>query len=219
MSLVLGLLVAIISFHVAYQRFCDPGLVIRDHQRITLRYISEVAEAIEAYRQEKHALPKTLRDAAASVPMDETGAAVDLWRRPLHYWTDGTDYRVTSYGRDGKPGGLGLDYDLSRDDLPKDAALHGSPWSSWKLPQQSTPTFGQFVTDRGEFAHTGSGRMLVLMSLLAGLVAVVLAFRTIGRSAPVRRNVGALALNLIVITAAALFIGTVIAAFHVPSGH
>ena len=223
-SLLLGLLVLGISTYVAFRQFCGPGLVIRDHQRLSLRNIGEVDEAIETYRQEKHALPDSLRDLPPTEDVhfrtDETGAPLDWWRRPLHYWTDGTQYRITSYGRDGKPGGVGLDYDLSSDDLPKDASRHTStsPWS-WQLPQQSTPTFWQFVSDRGEFANTGSGGMMAVLSVLAGAVAFVLGFRTLGRSAAGRRKIGGLVLNLIVMIAATLFVGIMIAGFHVPSGH
>lgn len=223
-SLAMGLLVTGISCHVAYQQFRDPGLIIRDHQRYTLRSIGVVEEAIDAYAQEKQVLPSSLRDLSlpedAYVGTDKTGVPLDRWDRPLQYATNGSDYGVTSYGRDGQPGGVGLDYDLSRDDLPKDSSRHAStsPWS-WKLPQRSTPTFWQFVSDRGEFANTGAGGMMALLSVLAGAVAFVLGFRTLGRSEPGRPSTWRLVLNLVVTTGATLLIGLLIVGFHVPSGH
>jgi hypothetical protein len=179
-----------------------------------------VVEAIEAYRQEKHVLPKSLSGLPrATARLDETGAPADSWRRPLHYWTDGTRYRITSYGYDGKPAGVGLDYDLSSDDLAKDQE---EGW--WKLPLEARATFRQFATDRGliytadGYLH-GSGRPMFLTSILTGAVAFVLAFCTIGGSAPVRRHLGSLVLRLIVTAAATLFVGICLAGLNGPSAH
>jgi general secretion pathway protein G len=38
---------------------------------------------------------------------------VDPWGHPYVYWMDGTSGAVVSYGADGKPGGTGVDADLS----------------------------------------------------------------------------------------------------------
>lgn len=214
-SLVVGLLVLLISLGVAFGQFCRSA--IRYTQSLTLTDIGEVREAVEADRQEEGVLPRALPDSSqVTRRVDETGTPLDWWGRPLHYWTDGTHYRITSHGRDGRPGGVGLDYDLSSDDLPAaDQDADRRP----ELPREATPTFGQFVTHGGEGGNSGSGRSMVLMSMLAGVAAFVLAFRTIGGTAPARRNLGALVLTLFVTAAAALFIGSMITAVHAPSGH
>ena len=221
-SLVVGLLVLILSTYLAFGQFCASA--IRYPQSLTLERIGRLGEAIEAYRQEKHILPKSLRDLPEeAVVVDETGAPVDWWHRALEYWTDGTHYRITSYGYDGKPGGLGLDYDVSSDDLDEDEGSQAMRrWAG--LPRETTPTFRQFASDRGLIrtvaSHMhGSGRMMLVTSILAGVVAFILAFRTMGATAPVGRNTVFLVLRLVVTVAATLFIGMMIAVFHVPSGH
>ena len=41
------------------------------------------------------------------------GPPMDPWGHPYVYWMDGTTGAVVSYGADGKPGGTGVDADLS----------------------------------------------------------------------------------------------------------
>ena len=57
---------------------------------------------------------------------------VDGWDRPFLYSTDGEGFLVKSYGRDGKPGGIGLDCDLS---------------TTAPRPEVSHPTLAQFLFD------------------------------------------------------------------------
>ena len=221
-SLVVGLLILAVSAYLAFQDYCDSA--IRTPQRTALEDIAEVGEAIEEYRQEKHVLPKALRDLPKETHcVDETGAPVDRWGRPLHYWTDGTDYRVTIYGYDGKPGGVGLDYDLSTDDIEeeRDSKVTGQ-WR--RLPLETSPTFKQFATDRGRiysldgYLH-GSGLPMLLTSIVTGVVAFILAFLCIGGTLPTGRSLRSRVVTLIVTVAAALFTGMLIAQLHVPSGH
>ena len=214
-SLVVGLVVLTISFVVAWRQYSEVAVHL--HQSWTLGDIWEIQKAIDAYRQEKHALPKTLRGLrrveGGYFTTDPTVMPLDEWRRPLHYWTDGTHYRVTSYGRDGKPGGVGFDYDLSSDDLRVTVDAHGDrSLSLSELPEEAMPTFRQFLTDR---ASTG----MILTCILAGAVAFVLGFRTLGTRAPSRGGFWARVVRLVIITAATVFVAMVITVFHVPSGH
>jgi hypothetical protein len=65
------------------------------------------------------ALPKSLEEVRGALSLqagfqwDEKGRPLDGWGRPFLYSTDGAKFVITSLGRDGKPGGLGLDCDLS----------------------------------------------------------------------------------------------------------
>ncbi len=221
-SLGVGLLVLLISAFVAYGQYCASA--IRYLQDFTLVDIGRVAETVEAYRQEKHVLPKSLRDLpqeSLRVQVDERGSPVDRWGQPLHYWADATHYRITSYGYDGRPGGVGLEYDLSSDDLPRDKAR----WAQWpKLPPEAMPTFRQFVTDRGlvrtlrSYMH-GSGHMMFLASVLGGVVAFVLAFISVRVPAPFRGRLRSPVITVIATAGATLYMAACIAAFHAPSGH
>ena len=116
-------------------------------------------------------------------PIYWTGWLLDWWGQPLHYWTDGTHYRITSCGYDGKPGGVGLDYDLTSEDLPTYQASKERHKRA-RLPQDTRPTFAQFLSDRRQPHRAGSGRMMALISVLAGIVTFFLAFWTIGRGSP-----------------------------------
>jgi hypothetical protein len=220
-SLVTGLLVFGIACEVGYRQYC--GSAARVSQARTLADIGRVCRALEAYRHEKHALPRTLRNlppvALLHFGTDGTGAPLDWWRRQLHYWTDGTSYRVSSYGRDGKPGGVGFDYDVSSDDLEtKQAAPTG--WWNVSLPKQARPTFWQFVTDLGQHYGTGSGSATFLAAILSGAVAFFLGYQTIGRSAPTRRGRWVLFGGLLLTTAGTLVVAIMyLIPLHIPSGH
>lgn len=215
-SLTVGLLVFGVACNVAYRQFCDSA--VRYYQQFTLMDIGKVADAVEKYRAERGMLPRALTDLPQVTGLvGEAGWPVDYWRGRLEYRTEGTHYRITSYGQDGKPGGVGLDYDLSTDDpIPRNGRALVARSS---LPALATPTFRQFVADRGEHANAGSGLMMFLMSILTGAVAFLLALRITGGFVPTRLGVVGLAVRLVVVAGATVFVGTLISVFHVPTGH
>ncbi len=220
---IIGLLVLAISGDTAYRRFCHS--YARRDQWFTALKILKVGEALEAYHDQNHTLPGRLSDidwafadGDANIAVDEDGVPVDAWQRALHYTTNGRHYQVTSYGADGRPGGSGLDYDLSSRDLaeagPAEVGIYGEG-----LPPQSVPTLQQFVDD-DDAARGGSGRMMLLTSILAGLVASALALRTVGRQMLAERGVWPRVRGLVVVTAATLLIAVIyIIPLHTPSGH
>jgi len=69
----------------------------------------ETAVRIGMYLEKDGKLP----DSLASLPIREHYAnrTSDGWGRPLIYQVDGDSFTLTSYGRDGKPGGEGDDAD------------------------------------------------------------------------------------------------------------
>ncbi len=214
LSLVVGLVVFPLSLIVAWPTYQTSA--VRGLQDRTVTDILKVGRALDAYQQEKHTLPRTL---TGLIPVkedtffqtNESGAPIDAWGRPLHYWTDGAHYRVTSYGRDGKPGGLGLDYDLTSDETKVAAAKTGFGTSRLKL-KQAAPTFRQFVSDP-------LARSMLDTCVFAGVVAFVLGFVVIGSPILTRRPFAEIVARLAVIVGGAIFIATLMAAFHVPSGH
>ena len=214
-SLVSGLLALTVSCCVAYRSFV--GSVIRHAPEVTLSDISRITRAIEAYRQEKHALPKSLGDLpTVNVRSDREGQYVDWWGRPLHYRVDDDHYRVTSYGDDGEPGGVGPDYDLSSDDLTRTALTQNSyP----PLPRLSRPTFSQFVNHRGWMAPGGSGQTMFILCLLTGVVVSVLTFREVDRAPPAGQGMWSRAIRLLFTVGGTLFIAMLIILIHKPSGH
>jgi hypothetical protein len=110
----------------------------------------EFQYALEQYSKEHGHYPNALKDA---LPKDtDPGHYLDPWNNPYQYANTGKGYRVFSLGRDGKPGGVGLDADF---DL-NFAAIPNLP-----------VTFSQFLFEGG-----GSGTLLAFAlsaSLCAGL--------------------------------------------------
>ena len=176
--------------------------------------ISSWVGAVDAYRQEKHALPATLRDLEPVWQVDRQGNALDWWHRPLIYQTEGSNYHIVSYGADGRPGGVGFDYDLSESDLGQDRPKWPKP------PPESAPTFSQFVADRTGWL-IGGGMQMVVGSAFTGVTAFVLSFVLMGTEARRRDRVGrgsplgAVALTFL----ATLIMGAMMAMMEAPSGH
>ncbi len=216
-SALVGLAVFAVACDAAYQQFC--GSAVRYTQHFALQSIGRAVEAVEQYRQEKHALPRKLADVEwQGDHVNADGAPVDIWQHPLHYSVDGSRFRIVSYGQDGRPGGEGLDYDLSSDDLPRGKPARVT--SLWEdLPQRSVPTIWQFMTYDAH-ANSGSGRMMFLMSILAGVVAFALSLREAGR--PISDRGASLSrwLRLVVVVLATLFIAVMyVIPLHAPTGH
>jgi hypothetical protein len=177
----------------------------------TLWRIHRTQGEVEIYREEHRALPKTLDDLGRGYVLS------DRWERPLVYRVESDHYCIVSYGLDGKPGGVGLDYDLSTDDFPRSGT---SPY----VPPQARATFRQFLDDWGRFQRSaegarGSGGTMALMSGLTGLAAFLLAFRLLGTAAPRRRRSVSVAVEFIITLAVTIYVGLCIAFFHAPTGH
>ena len=86
---------------------------------ITRLMLRKLGVAIEEHKEKTGSLPLILMDLDIvkdeAVIMGDTGLPVDRWRRPIHYEIKGGLYKLYSLGRDGKPGGVGLDADLFAD--------------------------------------------------------------------------------------------------------
>ncbi|MFI4848837.1 MAG: type II secretion system protein GspG [Gimesia chilikensis] len=112
---------------------------------------------IADYREKHGVLPDTL----AEIPdvhtiLQQPGEPLlDSWGNPFQYRREGEAYELFSYGRDGQPGGVGLDADLYVDGRNRERAL---------------PTFRQFflTNDKDEVARDGF--------LVAGAEAAFLVF-------------------------------------------
>lgn len=228
-SSLVSLLVLLVSVWAAFLQY--QASPIHLSQTATLRDIGKVQAAIEAYRAETGALPRTLREVATwsqadeswSIRVDDTGAPIDGRRRPLRYSTDGVTYRIVSYGYDGRPGGIGLYRDLSNADLgPEDRSEGGTQYPP--VPVEAYATFRQFLTDTGLMntvaSHMhGSGMMMVLTCVLASVAAFVVAFLSLGPQRPARRRPKRLAVTLAAVFIAAVYVALTISAVHLPSGH
>ena len=95
LSLLVGLVVSGISGEIAYQQYLNSGYWLpRD---ITMQDMARLSRAVDAYRQERHALPRGWSGVGTVTGhADRLGAPLDAWGHPMHYWTDGKRYRITS---------------------------------------------------------------------------------------------------------------------------
>ncbi|HEX3133647.1 MAG TPA: type II secretion system protein GspG [Planctomycetota bacterium] len=88
------------------------------------------------------------------------GVAHDGWKGPIGYRHEGDHYLLSSLGRDGRVGGVGIDTDIEWDGT---GTLHLGP--EYQL------TFGQFLEQ-----FRDQGRRAVLISGMAALLAGLLSF-------------------------------------------
>ncbi|MBM4040227.1 MAG: hypothetical protein FJ290_17110 [Planctomycetes bacterium] len=199
LSLAAGLTVTILALLSAW-RGVGTHENFQYQQPRTRWLLRRIDSAIQAYMEKTGRPPSTLGELDAvkegSYLVDPDGAVRDGWNQPFRYSVDGGKYLVVSYGRDGKPGGRGLDCDLS----------NVSP-----APPESLPTFGQFLFD----LPTGG---LVWTSVLSGMVVFLLAFFTIKNDLYAGMPVS-IAIKLVVMAIAALLFASFISFLHIPTGH
>ena len=158
-----GVAMAVMTYLSAWQSMRDaPGY--RWPHQYTLEDLRRLAAALDEDYKQKGSYPATLADLKSAHPddvhLDDSGEVVDRWDRPYQYRAEGNNYTLFSLGRDGKPGGVGLDEDLDvRDSIPQKDG-------HFQLPDVGVPTLRQFTFECG----TGGVR---LVSALAGVFAFV----------------------------------------------
>jgi len=161
------------------------------------------SNSIAAYQKKYHTTPASIDQLKAmtnEVPDSEYlpfEGLKDGWRNPYIITNYGSNLVVISYGRDGKPGGTGVDCDLT---------------SVNPHPLESVPTFSQF------WANPEMGGM-IKSSIICGVLAGILSLFTIRIPALNRRTLLVLALKLFLTLIGTLYITSIITAVHVPSGH
>jgi len=173
--------------------------VSQSHTQWTLE---DLAQAIPAYQQRTNALPATLDDLRTLEDSDRFGfegtpGLLDGWRRPFKYVTDGTTYTVTSLGRDGRPGGVGLDCDLTLV-TPR--------------PPSAAVTFSQFLFD----CPTGEA---VGACVAAGLVVFAVNLYLTQPTQLARRKMRDVCVQVIVTVVISIVFAFILGVVYVSSGH
>lgn len=155
---VVALLVGVTVFGIALLSAWRsvPGLIgfAPWHTRADMK---DIHERIAQFRLSQGRLPESLaelRGAEEHLRVDENGQVLDGWGNPFLYTPKGSTYSLVSLGRDGRPGGVGLDRDVSRPDDPP-----------------SRPTLQQFMfemrTEGVVFSSAVAGILTFLLSLVA----------------------------------------------------
>lgn len=154
-SAFVGVFMAGICLYSAWQTVAVGHSGMVEHRKPTVRDLQRHRSILDEYRKE-HGRDPTEEEWRGKV----TGySLVDGWGRPYRYEAADGDSegrrRVTSLGRDGRPGGVGLDADLSTSDL---------------IPERSRITLWQFLFEL-------DSRELWAAALVSGALAGLLTYR------------------------------------------
>jgi len=187
-SLVIGSGVALLASVVAWRQSRDAEGLNWDHRR-SIYFMEALQRDVDSYRNQFGTPPGSLL-VLTNIPV----ATNDAWGRPFLYSTQGTNYIIASYGRDGKLGGEGPDSDLSnRNPNPPEAAL----------------TFRQFLYD------APTDRMLLTCAVSGLMTAFLTAFLIKARDLDPART-RTLLLKIVATIIGAVIVGAMLAAVHVP---
>ena len=167
-------------------------------QAYTLHHLEALRDVLDRHRQEVGRYPERLDE--LRWPPPEPGQPdrpvapeelMDLWKQPYQYWVDGGGYTLFSLGRDGRPGGIGLDADLYGPGM-----------------QDCRPTLRQFVFE------APSGGILLTCGLAGGCTFLLGLQQGVGK--PVRWP----SLVKFGLTAVACVVTAVVMSIlHIPTGH
>lgn len=161
--------------------------------------LSLMTRLLDELREQNQPLPTTLKELALVGPRDlrtdADGTPLDPWGHPYVNYPGSDGFEVVSYGRDGAPGGVGLDADLSgqsRGSRPGEATLR------------------QFTLEM----NTGT---IKPVCFVAGICTAVAAWVLVGKSHG--RPFLARAFGWAMTLGCAVSVSHVIALLHIPSGH
>ena len=178
-----------------------PAYPLNSRQFWTRLELVRIGNALANYLNDNGSLPLRLTEpnevSRMGIRTDSNSAALDEWGHPLIYQRDGNTFVVTSLGRDGKPGGMGLDCDIST----------SAPW-----PPDAHPTLEQFL-----FEMPTAG--MIWSSAFSGLLATILTLvvlRTPRQGASGKVIIAGKMVFTIIGAAVVAFILTML---HIPSGH
>jgi general secretion pathway protein G len=169
-------------------------------QRETQLELKSLDGVITTYRQQFGSDPtnfEQMQSATNFFPWMEDHKFVDLWGHPLVFSIEGTNTIIISYGRDGKPGGVGVDCDLTTKN-PK--------------PKEAIPTLGQFWEN--ERLHG-----MILTALACGALAALLSFVTVRVPNFTPRGLMVAGLSLSATFVGAVIVAGIITILHIPTGH
>lgn len=118
--LIVVALIALIAGMVANQVF---GGQDRAKVKMAQSQIAALAGKVSEYENDTGDLPQRLEDLVSSSsnakgwlgPYSKESELKDPWNTPFEYSQSGRSFVITSYGADRKPGGAGVDADISND--------------------------------------------------------------------------------------------------------
>ena len=118
--LIVVALIAVIAGMVANQVF---GGQDKAKYKLAVADVTSLSSKIDQFEMDTGALPQRLEDLVSSPgnakgwlgPYVKEGALRDPWNTPYEYRVSDRSFTVTSYGADKKPGGTGVDADITNE--------------------------------------------------------------------------------------------------------
>lgn len=118
--LIVVALIALIAGMVANQVF---GGQDRAKVKMAQSQIAALAGKVSSYENDTGSLPQRLEDLVSSSsnvkgwlgPYSKESELKDPWNQPFEYHQTGRSFTITSYGADKKPGGAGVDADITNE--------------------------------------------------------------------------------------------------------
>jgi len=203
-----GIIVAFLSTIAAWLQWGRLDNV-RYAQADTKFDLRHAARAVEEYREQEGKLPDDWSD--LEIPFDtdgpyksyhivhpELGTLHDCWDRPIEYTTDGETFQLKSFGQDGKPGGRGLDYDLTHDNLNA---------------SESFPTYYQFL-----FECSTEG-ILITSCLASGIITFFMTLVIAESKRLYRKKAIRIIIDFAITAIGALVVALILSILHIPTGH
>jgi hypothetical protein len=191
LAVLIGLCVASLSL-LAVWGDMRKVKTLRTEQWKTRQELKFLGQAIRLSQSHDGSPPDSLSRLGLSSASRAAGGG-----RPFIYSVNGTNWTVLSYGRDGKPGGVGSDADLTN-------------WKPEPAESQVLPTFYEFVF---ELEQTG---MATISTIICGVLAGWLSFFTVGIPKGTRRELLRVGLTLLATLIGATFIAFMIGGLEVP---
>lgn len=204
LSLLAGVLVWTLTMVVAWQtvRKADG---IRPKQWKTQHVIlRDVTEAALDYQNTTGSPPQSIDDLKEANPdkFNKDGAWVDAWKWPLVFSFDDNLLLVTSYGRDGMPGGVGLDHDLT---------------NAEPTPAASLMTFRQFLSHKSaRTTREWCSKINYFLFVFTAMAIFMSVFIVPRLSEQQKAGIVSYVISLVVIIVASSVIGGTISLLHVP---
>lgn len=182
-----GVAIAILVYLGAWRQLANTYPFQREYH-FTWQQLESIDGAIQKYIEQHGRPPESLSEVAPEQQL------ADSWQNPLIYTVNGNQYELLALGRDGRPGGDGIDADIRA----------GEP----RQPQM--PSLQQFTFDMESFG-------IRLTSIIAGVCTTDACWRLMRRSAhsPWLLQLAACGVTLVF----AWFVAMFADALHVPSGH
>ena len=213
-ALVITLIVTGYAFWSGYSTLRGPRGWVGERRFVTFCMFS-IQENLTKYHEEHGAYPETLQEIYGSgqVKSDneqtDEEAIIEVQGFPVFYERTDGGWRITYYGHDRKPGGVGVDADLvytsemSEDELHRE--LSGRKYHA---------TFEQVQT-----VYNGTYfRKLITTSLVLGVL--VFAVIISGLSSLKKEHISATIVSMVLITIAAIwFGGGIMMAHNIATGH